>query len=91
MVIQTNKESKRAKWGANPYVNLLACKGTMFCFVRSLKASRRGWTIPIMDTLLGPTRLWKRPITLRSKRVKKATDKRTKRQWTSQEMKIIKE
>jgi len=43
------------------------------------------------ETLLGPRRLWKRPITLRSKRVKKATERRTNRQCTSQEINIIKE
>lgn len=37
------------------------------------------------DTLLGPTRLWNKPITLRSKRVKKATERRISKQWTIQD------
>lgn len=53
--------------------------------LRSLKASRSGWMRPKKDTLLGPMRRWNNPITLRSKRVKKATDKRTSRQCKTQE------
>jgi len=33
--------------------------------------------------------LWKRPITLRSKRVKKATERRIRRHWTSQEITMV--
>jgi len=51
----------------------------MFCFEKSFKASKRGCRIPINPGLLGPIRIMKRPITLRSKRVKKATDSITRR------------
>lgn len=54
-------------------------RGVIGCLVRSLKASKRGWRIPEAVTLLGPVRIWKAAITLRSKSVKKATLKRIKR------------
>ena len=77
-------------WGEEEYESLFACRGVKVCFVRSLKASSNGWIIPIIETLFGPNRLWNKPITLRSKRVKNATDKRISRQWMSQLRKIIK-
>lgn len=64
---------------------MLERKGVIVCFVKSLKASNNGWSKPIKDTLFGPIRLWNKPITLRSKRVKKATERRISKQWTIQD------
>lgn len=86
------RESNRATIGDKLYISLLEWRGVRDCFVKSLKASNKGWTRPIKETLLGPKRIWKRPITLRSNKVKKATDKSTRRTWTIQEIiKNIKE
>lgn len=63
----------------------------MVCFIISLKASNKGWTKPMKETLLGPKRIWKDPMTFRSNKVKKATDKRIRRQWINQHKKEIKE
>jgi len=68
---------------------LLACKGVKDCFVRSLKASNKGCNKPDKETLLGPKRLWKKPIIFRSNKVKKATDRKIKRHWINQDKKII--
>ena len=89
MVNHIKRERVKAKWGLKWYTSLLDCKGVIICLDKSLKASKRGCKRPIKETLLGPTRIWKRPITLRSKRVKKATDKNTKRQWTNQDRTIL--
>lgn len=70
-------------------MKVLACRGTKNCLVKSLKASKRGWTRPIKETLLGPKRLWNNAITLRSNNVKKATDKRIKIECTAQQINII--
>ena len=43
------------------------------------------------DTLLGPKRLWNKPIALRSKSVKNATVNKINRQWINQVSNIIKE
>jgi len=51
--------------------------GKEYLLVSNLKASNKGWANPINITLLGPRRKWTNPIILRSKRVKKATDKST--------------
>jgi hypothetical protein len=72
-------------------VNLLARKGIIFCLVSSLNASSKGCTNPTKETLLGPTRLWNKPITFRSNKVKKATERRISRQCSSQQMKTIRE
>lgn len=82
---QTNNAIIKEMWGDKLYTNLLECKGTITCLVKSLKASNKGWTKPINETLLGPTRLWKSPITFRSKRVKKATDNKINNLCTTQE------
>ena len=82
-----NRESRRANIGDKLYINLLECRGVRDCLVRSLKASRRGCKTPIKETLLGPIRIWNRPITLRSNKVKKATESKTKRTCRIQETK----
>ncbi len=41
------------------------------------------------ETLLGPTRKWNNPMTLRSKSVKNATDSNKSKQWINQLIKII--
>ena len=66
-------------------------KGTMFCLDSNLKASSKGCSKPKKETLLGPKRLWNNPITFRSKRVKKATERSNKTQWTIQHKIITKE
>lgn len=93
--IGRNSHTTRAKtnpiWGETLYMSLLERRGTMLCLVKSLKASRSGCKTPAKLTLLGPKRLWNKPITLRSKRVKKATVKRVRRHCKSQETWSIKE
>lgn len=91
MVSQTNKDKTKAIWGEMWYVSLLERKGTRFCFVNNLKASSKGWTKPIKETLLGPKRLWNSPITLRSNKVKKATESKINKHWTNQQTRIIRE
>ena len=68
---------------------MLACRGTRNCFVNSLKASNKGWTNPIKDTLFGPKRLWNKAITFRSNKVKKATESKIKIECTAQQRNII--
>ena len=70
---------------------MLACNGVNDCFVNNLKASSSGCSKPRKETLLGPKRLWKNPIIFRSKRVKKATDKKINKHWINQDKKIISE
>lgn len=84
IVIHTKRDKKRALIGAILYLNLLARRGTKFCLDSNLKASNKGWTIPINETLFGPKRIWNKPMTLRSNKVKKATESKIKRQWISQ-------
>jgi len=79
---------RRASWGEKPYTNTLEWRGVIVCFVSSLKASKRGCKRPAKETLLGPTRLWKRPITLRSKRVKNATERRISKHCKTQDKTI---
>jgi hypothetical protein len=79
-VSQTNIAKNNPIMGDKLYTNLLARKGTKFCLDKSLKASKRGWTSPIKETLFGPVRKWNKPITFRSKRVKNATERSKSKQ-----------
>ena len=72
-------------------MNLLARIGVIDCFDNSLNASRRGCNNPMKETLLGPNRLWNKPITLRSNKVKNATESNNNRQCNNQHKRSIKE
>lgn len=91
ILTQTNKDKIKAKLGEELYTNLLERRGVKDSFERSLNASSKGWKIPIKLTLFGPKRIWKSPITFRSNKVKKATESRISKHWTSQTNKFIKE
>ncbi len=65
--------------------------GEIFCFKKNLNASNKGCRNPIKETLLGPKRLWKSPIVLRSNKVKKATVRAIKIQWISQQINFIRQ
>lgn len=71
------------------YTNLLERSGVYVCLLNNLKASNKGCNNPTKETLLGPKRMWNKPITLRSNNVKKATDNKTNKIWSSQENKNI--
>ena len=53
---QKRREVANLARGLAEYIALLDRTLTKFCFVKSLKASRRGCRIPVKETLLGPTR-----------------------------------
>jgi len=55
--------------GATRKGALFAARGVDSSFVKSLRASAKGWGSPIRPTLLGPFRVWKYPNPFRSRRV----------------------
>lgn len=57
--------------------------------MKSFRASKRGCRIPINPGLLGPTRSINKPITFRSKRVKKATESIINKHWINHVKKRI--
>ena len=51
----------------------------MFCLVNNFRASNKGVKTPNTPGLFGPKRSIKRAITFRSNKVKKATERQTRR------------
>jgi len=69
--------------GATKNPHTLTFWGNKNSFVRSLTPSISGCKTPPKRTLLGPIRLWVKPRIFRSKRVKKATERRAPRITTT--------
>lgn len=75
-MIHISKDHKRVRKGANKNKLLFAMQGQINSFIISLRASATAWPPPEINTRLGPKRLWRVAITLRSKSVRKATTAR---------------
>lgn len=71
---QPTKLKKSVKNGANINKKWFALFGTTISLTINFKASANGWRTPQNPVMLGPRLRWIAPITLRSARVKKATD-----------------
>jgi len=67
------KTIKSATMGARKYWDILDVVGYNISLENNLIASLKGWTIPIIITLLGPFRNWEYPKIFRSNRVINAT------------------
>ena len=61
----------------------------MFCLVNNFRASNKGVKTPNTPGLFGPKRSIKRAITFRSNKVKKATERQTRRDWINQVIRSI--